>query len=171
MDYSQKFIDAFRFVCYRLEGGSAVTNPSFDGHWTKYGIIESTYQQFYPHKDVRNCTEEQAMNIYYTLFYNKARLDEVDNDSIRTFIFAGCINMGTTAFVKNCVQRPLNLVVDGIVGRNTLHALNDNPADTYRKLYDATLNRYRQLATGDRAKHLKGWTNRINLIPFKYNNE
>ena len=168
MDYSQKFIDAFKFVCYRLEGGSAVTSPTFDGHWTRYGIIESTYAQYYRGKDVRNCTEEEAMHIYYT-YYSKARLDEVDNDSIRLFVFAGIINMGHTAFIKNCIQKPLNLIVDGIVGKQTIAALNNNVADTYKIIYNATLERYKALAKNGKEKHLKGWTNRINLIPFKYN--
>lgn len=170
MDYSQKYLDAFKFVCYKLEGGSKITGKEFDGHVTKFGIIESTYQQFYRNKDVRDCTEEQAKYIYYTLFWSKNRLDEVNNDSLALFLFAGCVNQGSKAFIKNCVQLPLNQIVDGIIGRQTLSAINSHPADAYQKIYTATLDRYKRLATGDKSKHLKGWINRINLMPFKYNN-
>lgn len=168
MDYSQKFIDAFKHL-QRWEGGSAYTDKSFDGHNTRWGIIEETYQQFYPHKPVKECTEEQALYIYYTLFWRRNRLDEVNNNSLAEFIFQGVVNMGNAGFIKNCLQLPLNLVVDGIIGRNTLGKLNDHPQDSYNKVYQATKERYEKIANNGKQKFLKGWMNRINDFNFKYN--
>lgn len=169
MDYSDKFIRAFNHL-QKWEGGAKITTPKFDGHTTKWGIIESTYNKYY-RGSVTDCTEEQAMHIYYTEFWSKNKLEEVLNDSLAELIFQGCVNQGNYGYLRNCVQYPLGLIADAIVGRQTLGKLNAEPKACFDTIVKATKERYEQIAhQNGKQKFLKGWLNRLaDYSKFKEN--
>lgn len=164
---NDRFVRAFRKLM-KWEGGSKVTYADFDGHTTKYGIIQETYSIYHKGKSVVDCTEQEAMEIYYNMFWLKNRLDEVLNESIANFVFQGCVNMGNYGFIRNCVQYPLGAIADGKVGKQTLAVLNHDLHNTYNKIYSATKARYETIARqASKAKFLRGWLNRINDYKFK----
>jgi lysozyme family protein len=82
--------------------------------------------------DIRALTPAAAKHLYHTGFWLPNRLYEVLNQEVGEKIFDMVVNMGSRQAWK-LVQRALNgraysgapLVVDGIVGPNTLNALND----------------------------------------------
>lgn len=168
MDYSDKFIRAFQHV-QKWEGGPIVTGKEFDGHITKYGIIQETYGKYYPHKSVVDCTEEQAMMIYYEGFWQPCKCEQISNASLAEFVFQGAVNQGVYGFVRNCVQYAIGVVADGKIGPQTLGVLNNDARGCYDKIYKATKERYERIANNGKSKFLKGWLNRINDFKFRYN--
>jgi lysozyme family protein len=107
----------------KIEGG-LTNNPEDKGGLTKYGIS----QQQYPHLDIVNLTEEQALEIYYTDYWNPYHLSSIRNQAVADIIFYLIVNTDSRAAIK-IVQRALvhvgmSIVVDGIIGAKTIRALN-----------------------------------------------
>ena len=110
------WFDSIEFVL-KHEGG-LVDHKDDPGGLTNRGISKRAY----PDLDIRNLTEEEAMQIYYKDYWLRYRIDELP-PAIRKIVFDGCVNMGR-GMIK-VLQRTVNrkggtLKVDGRIGRNTL---------------------------------------------------
>ena len=105
-----------------LEGGY-VNDPQDPGGETKYGISK----RYYPNLDIKNLTQEQAKLIYKKNYWDKMKLYKMD-DEVGAEIFDTGINMGRGSAVR-IAQKSLNflgenLIIDGIIGKKTINALN-----------------------------------------------
>ncbi|NPV80787.1 MAG: hypothetical protein HPY52_11005 [Firmicutes bacterium] len=146
----------------RHEGGY-VNDPKDPGGETKYGISKRSY----PNLDIGNLTQEEAIEIYRRDWWERLRLDEIQDDAVATKALDTCVNVGARTGIK-LLQRALATIgkpvaVDGILGPQTIKAVNEADSGLlleamrveqkthYRRLID----RNPKLAVFER-----GWMNR-----------
>jgi|TARA_R110000824_G_scaffold14392_1_gene61331 lysozyme family protein len=104
----------------RREGGY-VDHPSDPGGETKYGIAKRSH----PKENIKSLTKKRAEEIYYDKYWVPSKAPYVPHD-IQTTFFDMVVNMGQRRAVKilqkACNSKNCGLVVDGLIGRNTLAA-------------------------------------------------
>ncbi|MFQ6739193.1 MAG: glycosyl hydrolase 108 family protein [Alphaproteobacteria bacterium] len=158
------------------EEGEYVDNPKLIDQPTNVGITQPTldkynadHPDFYFPDNVKDLTGEQAQQIYGEDYYDKRRIDEIENKRIANAIF----DMGVMSNFNNVgkiVQETLNnsmnanLTIDGKIGDNTIDVLNnisDNKIDDFmQKLKENRIKYLQSLSGWD--KYGCGWTNRTN---------
>ena len=112
--------------------------------------------------DMMNLTENEAMDIYAQDYFYKPGYDKIENDYLQENVVDMAVNAGAPRVTK-LLQRLAGATEDGVLGPNTLKAVNEknvntNDYSTARKQY------YLDIVLDDpvKAKYLLGWTNRAN---------
>lgn len=109
---------------------------------------------------------------YKQTFYDKYKIGSINSGSLQEIIFDWCVNSG---YWGSCgVQKVLNrffdceLKLDGIIGKNTVRAINSCPPELlFNAIKSARIHYYNTIAKrGQNQKFLKGWLRRINAISF-----
>lgn len=119
----------------RHEGG--LVNDKIDpGGITNYGVsirfLRSTGNLDYDFDgdgdidcdDIKCMTVADAMRVYKECWWDKYGYYRIESDLIATKLFDTAINMGQQQAVK-LIQRCLNIQDDGIMGAETIHAINN----------------------------------------------
>jgi lysozyme family protein len=134
-----RFDDIIKVVL-KHEGGY-VNDPVDPGGETNFGIAKRSH----PDVDIKNLTEEGAIEIYYQDYWMKNRVPQVP-DELKHIYFDMCVNQGRGRAVKILQQaanaKGANLKVDGGLGPKTISALNGVELDrvrAYRIKYYADL--------------------------------
>lgn len=154
----------------KWEGGYS-NNPYDSGGCTMMGVTIGTFRKYYGYNktcsDLRNITESQWKHILKTGYWDKMRADEIENQSIANLCVQMCWGSGPVTAIKK-IQKCLNLRPDGIVGPNTLAALNSPDSEAvFNKLWEMRRIWLINIATvGNNRIFLKGWLNRLN--DYKY---
>lgn len=132
-----KFEDAIDQTL-KNEGGLS-NNKNDPGGITKYGIslrflkecgIDINNDGAIDSKDVVNLTVPQAVKLYKLYFWEKSKIFLIDNQVLANKVFDLSVNMGGKQAIK-LLQEALNmhvtpqLVKDGIIGQNTLKAIDN----------------------------------------------
>lgn len=149
-----------------LEGGY-VHDPDDYGGETKYGISKRSY----PELNIKAMTLEEAASIYLRDYWGRMRLPEVENYDIAAELFEQGVNMGTATAITN-LQKSLNIVdgpvtVDGVIGPETLAAVNDlapEQKDALLKCLNGfQFNHYLDIVENNpsQKRFLVGWLKRI----------
>jgi len=145
--------------------GGYVNDPDDPGGETKYGISKRQY----PDTDIKNLTVEEAKEIYYTDYWHRIRLDEVEDGKIAGELFEQAVNFGHRAAVENA-QRALKLLgsnveLDGYIGSQTIGALNRyrDKAALYKTLNGVQFVRYMKIVETHphMGKYFRGWLRRM----------
>ncbi|PSG90875.1 glycoside hydrolase family 108 protein [Aurantibacter aestuarii] len=168
----------FISIVLRLEGGyqnlTADTgnyNSLGQNVGTNKGISAKVYETWlgYPPSvsDMKAITDQIAISIYKANYWDKIKGDQINNEEVATIIADHAVNAGVYSAGK-ITQQTLNerfnlrLSVDGIIGNQTVSAINS--VNQY-KLFDGILsNRERFYKNLNQPKFLQGWLNR--LKPF-----
>ena len=122
----------------KFEGGF-VDNVHDPGGATNMGITLATLAHFRNAEasasDIRGLSPKEAADIYLQLYWLKIAADNLPTGlDIAMFDFS--VNSGPEAAVR-CLQKNLNITVDGIFGPNTLTALSSrNASDLIQSLTD-----------------------------------
>ena len=152
------FRDIIKEVIQR-EGGATITeDPSDPGGLTKYGISKRSN----PSLDIRNLSLEEAIEVYRKKYWLPSRAYDLKDDLIDPY-FDMVVNSGQRRAVKilqqACNQKGMNLVVDGLIGKNTIKACKRLEPDRFRafrvKYYADLVNRKPSLM-----KYYYGWFRR-----------
>ena len=142
------------------EGGSRYTETSGDaGGATKYGIS----QRAYPSLNIKNLTEQTAMDIYHRDFWRPLQCDDIQSQTIAENLFDTAVNMGVGRAIKLAQLALDSQVVDGRMSQQTLEALNSSQVQVFLAEYTlAKVMRYVSLCNHNRVqnKFLLGWLNR-----------
>lgn len=156
----------------KWEGGF-VDDPLDRGGATNKGITIGTFRYFYgaamTAKDLKTMTEEQWQRIFEVGYWKPWRADEIRSQGVANI----CVDWGWASGTKTAikqVQRLLGVAVDGIVGKDTLAAINGaEPRELFERIKQARLAFVRDivLRNPSQARFSRGWTNRINDIPFE----
>lgn len=170
-----KFED-FAGKLLRLEGGY-VNHPLDKGGPTKYGVILSVWQQHGHDKDndgdidaedIKKLSEDDARYIAKKIFWDYFLADLILNQSLAEFIVDWGYNSGRKTVAK-IVQRLVNVDADGIVGPQTLTAVN---CVDQQRLFD-TLKIERKVFLNnivkrrpDQVVFYDGWMNRVNSFTY-----
>lgn len=169
--------EAFAGKVLQLEGGY-VNHPLDKGGPTKYGVILSVWREHGHDKDgdgdidaedIKQLTEEDAKFIAKKVFWDYFRADFILNQSVAEFIVDWGYNSGRTTVAK-IVQRLLKLVQDGVVGIQTLTAINVAAQEQFFNILKAERRAFLDNIIArrpDQKVFYKGWMNRVNSFQFK----
>lgn len=145
-----------RFTNDRNDRGNWTTGVIGKGDLkgTKYGISAMTY----PDLDIRNLTLEKAKNIYKRDWWDKINADQIDPAIIfQVWDFAVNAGIGTA---KRKLQKAVGVAEDGIIGKQTIQAINNTELnDVLMKFNAERLRYYTSLSTWN--LYGKGWTLRV----------
>ena len=156
-----------------LEGGY-VDHPLDKGGATKFGITRKTLSEYRGYKvsknDVAIMTEVEAYDIYYSLYYQKPRINNLPSE-IQGIMLDMCVNHGPRNSIKILqkviIESGLAVIkVDGINGSRTIGAARRCTAvlGNYmiNALVDARIIFYKKIVESfpDQQVFLKGWLNR-----------
>lgn len=109
---------------------------------------------------------EKVKIFYKKEFWDKMRLDEVDSELKSCELFVFGVNVDTVPAVR-VLQRLLGVVVDGIMGAQTLKALNNYNEQAFDVDFDrAEIAYYRILIRKDPrlGVYERGWENRARSV-------
>lgn len=149
---------------YTFMGVYEGAHPSWKG-W------ELIYRTLELYKDLEKASYECYQNIflidlvekfYKENFWDKLRLDELKSNRIADLIFKFAVNVGIKRAVRYA-QMIANVRLDGIIGANTINALNSLDSGYFEERYKAEFIKfYEGLAKDNYYKYfLKGWRNRV----------
>ncbi len=162
--------DKYVPLLQQLEGGWS-DRESDRGGATMCGVTLTTFRRYYGQnrtkEDLHKISLEQWMFIMRD-YWNQCKADQIVNQSIAEIFVDWNINSGISGI--RTFQRLFGLKDDGIVGKNTLAALNgQDPEEIFARIYEARKNFYRKIVmrAPDQGVNLAGWFNR--LKHFKYN--
>lgn len=130
--------------------------------WGGWVIIDSYKKQDLAKIEFNNALEsdlelnEKVQDFYYSNFWKKNKLDEIENQNVAEFIFDFIVNSGRAIKI---IQKALNLVEDGIIGPNTIKAINDKD-NALQVLVNARVEYLKGLKGFD--IYGRGWVTRAN---------
>ena len=172
-------VKKFEPFVLKLEGGAKYTNSKIDrGGATKYGITIATWRTVGYDKngdgkidenDVKLITEEDFTKVLKKNFWDKWKADQIKNQKVAEILVDWLWASGKWGIIKP--QQLLGVKADGIVGKQTLAAVNGYP--NQRQLFDAIKNARKayidKVIKNDprQIAHKVGWLNRINSITFE----
>ena len=139
-------------------------------NWSGWEIVYRTLDIY---KDLRKTSYECYQNIFLTNlvkefykenFWDKLRLDEIKSDRIADLIFKFAVNAGVKRAVQYA-QMVANVRLDGIIGANTINALNTLDSGYFEERYKAEFMKfYDEIAKRNpdkNGKFFNGWSNRV----------
>lgn len=172
-------VKKFEPFVLKWEGGAKYTNSKIDrGGATKYGITIATWRTVGYDKngdgkidenDVKLITEEDFTKVLKKNFWDKWKADKIKNQKVAEILVDWLWASGKWGIIKP--QQLLGVKADGIVGKQTLAAVNGYP--NQRQLFDAIKNARKayidKVIKNDprQIAHKVGWLNRINSITFE----
>jgi lysozyme family protein len=157
----------------KWEGGYA---GNIDGMiCTMKGVTLATYRQYCKDNglkrpncnDLKHIPDNHWMAIIKKMFWDKWKADEIKNQSIANLLVDWVWGSGTYGI--KYPQQVLGVVVDGIVGKKTIAAINNYPnqKELFQKLWNRRKKHFEDLAKSpSKAKFLKGWLNRLNDLKW-----
>lgn len=155
----------------RWEGGF-VDDPLDRGGATNKGITIGTFRNFYGKdatvEQLKNITDEQWLHIFKSGYWDKWKADDIENQSIANIVVDWAWGSGAATSIKQ-VQKILGVAVDGIVGDDTLTAINiAGQRNLFVKIHNRRIEFVENIVKRDpsQARFLKGWKNRINSLTF-----
>lgn len=155
----------------RWEGGF-VDDPLDRGGATNKGITIGTFRNFYGKdatvEQLKNITDEQWLHIFKSGYWDKWKADDIKNQSIANIVVDWAWGSGAATSIKQ-VQKILGVAVDGIVGDDTLTAINiAGQRSLFVKIHNRRIEFVEDIVKRDpsQARFLKGWKNRINSLTF-----
>lgn len=155
----------------KWEGGF-VDDPLDRGGATNKGITIGTFRNFYGKdatvEQLKHITDEQWLHIFKSGYWDKWKADDIENQSIADIVVDWAWASGTVTSIKQ-VQKILGVAVDGIVGNDTLTAINiAGQRSLFAKIHSSRIEFVENIVKRDpsQARFLKGWKNRINSLTF-----
>lgn len=117
------------------------------------------------HADVRYVTEDTALAIYRSDFWDTVRGDLLPM-GIDTAVFCAAVNHGPVTAIR-LLQRSTRVKVDGVLGPQTLHAVaTADPNELIPEFLSRRARFYHNIVVNDatQGKWLRGWMRRLFLL-------
>lgn len=159
----------------KWEGGF-VDHPLDRGGPTNKGITIGTYESYcrkkgYPRPTIerlKNLSDDEWMEILRTLYWNRWKADEINNQSIANLVVDWVWASGVYGI--KYPQEILGVSVDGFVGVKTLSVINnyESQKELFKKLWNRRKKHFEDIVKRNPSQKvfLRGWLNRLN--DFKY---
>lgn len=159
----------------RWEGGF-VNDPDDLGGATNKGITISTFTEYKKRKgqkapsvtDLKNISDAEWHDVFKSLYWDRWKADEIKNQSVANILVDWVWASGSHGIKRP--QRLLGVKADGIVGKQTIAALNAMDAATLFKMIKDDRAKFIDeicKARPKNEKYRKGWMNRINAIRYE----
>lgn len=153
----------------KWEGGFS-NHPNDKGGATMAGITMSTYKTYCAKKgkktptvtDLKNMSNAEWEDIFKTMYWDKAKLDQVKSQKVANIIVQ--MIWGSGASQIKTVQKLVGVTADGVVGAKTLAAINaKDETILFDMLYAKRAMYFQQICitTPSNKVFLKGWLNRL----------
>jgi lysozyme family protein len=156
----EKFEKAMKFV--RVVEGGKFNHPNDPGGFTNMGLT----QRDYPNLDLHNLTRKQADEIFYRDYWKKSAAGKLPCPVFISY-FDSVVNTGASRANK-ILQKALGVKQDGIIGPQTLKAINEhkNPKQLALAAADEKQNFYLRLINKNSKfkSFKKGWARRTNAL-------
>ncbi len=160
------------------QGGETYMGISrrYHPNWSGWNVIDAYKKEHGRIKHNQEITtpglRELVKDFYYHTFYHTNKLNYIENKDLKYMLFDWIINSGSWA--AKGLQKVLNthfqedLVVDGIIGKQTLKATNKvNPNELFKALKQERISFYKRIAQkGQNQFFLKGWLKRVEKVNF-----
>jgi lysozyme family protein len=141
-----------------------------------WGVTIGTYETYcrkkgYPKPTVerlKNITKEEWTEILKTMYWDRWKADEIKNQSVANILVDWVWASGSHGIKRP--QRLLGVKADGIVGKQTIAAVNAMDAATFFKMIKDDRAKFIDeicKARPKNEKYRKGWMNRINAIRYE----
>ncbi len=163
--YPSDFLIAVYFVLDK-EGGfrrdcGLVDDPKDRGGLTKFGISKRAF----PGLDIRNLTLDRAVSIYFRNYWRPNKTSELP-PGLSIVVFDSAVQHGVRTAAR-LLQEILTVSADGIVGRQTIAAANND--DVKFSIAKFTLRRSRFYAriikrNPSQVRFIEGWHNRLDKL-------
>lgn len=151
-------------------------DPDDLGGATMVGVTIATYTEYcrrkgYPRPTVerlRGITYTQWLDILKTMFWDRWKADQIQNQSIAEILVDWVWASGKYGIT--IPQQVLGVSVDGVVGPKTIAAVNaQNPATFFARIKAERTAYINHICVSRPAnlKFKKGWLRRLNAIQFK----
>ena len=168
-------IDPLVPIEFRVEGGK-VNNPADKGARTNMGVTLATWKsQGYDKNgdgkidvtDLNLITHADVVNILKK-YWDSWKADNINNQSIANLVVDWTWNSGAWGIKKP--QLALGLDDDGVVGKDTLAAINSgDPSTVFKTLWLARKTFFDDICKNDPSQLVfhNGWMNRLNSFKFQ----
>ena len=159
----ENFNKSFALVL-KSEGGY-VNNPKDPGGETMMGVTKAAWSTWLKRTimpgEMAKLTVADITPFYKTLYWDKAYCNQLPA-GVDYMAFDAAVNMGVGQSIR-LLQRSLGCVADGVIGPNTMKAINDADTKTLIDKFSAQKEMfYRSLATF--ATFGKGWLRRVEEV-------
>ena len=166
-------------VEYVLENeGGLVDDKDDSGKITNFGITLATLSAFRrapaSPDDIRHLTKEQAINIYYFMYYDRLKLSLIERNNIVTALLDVAVNMGVSEAITIMKKTLISLfydVDDEGIDKKTLASLNEVSQEQFVDRFEIyVMNHYNDIVLKNPkdAKFLRGWSRRaMRLLTLK----
>lgn len=149
-----------------FEGGFA-DHPNDPGGATNYGITQAVYDA-YRKRSVKKITQDEVKDIYHRNYWIDSRADLFDEykPNLAVVHFDSAVNCGNHQAAL-FLQRALGVKDDGLIGKNTLKAIQAcDEAKTIRLYLNHRLVFYRHISMTKPAlkTFLRGWEIRLKKL-------
>jgi lysozyme family protein len=155
----------------KWEGG--YSNKKNDkGGCTMQGVTIKTFKSYFGEdktcSDLKQITDEQWAYVFKDGYWNPCKGDDINDQSIANIIVDWAWMSGVKTAVK-VVQKLVGVKADGIIGKQTLSAINSsNAPKLFESIYNEREKFYYDIVERDpsQKKFLTGWLNRLH--DFQY---
>jgi lysozyme family protein len=146
---------------------AAAKNPVPDGsgNHTNKGITWETWNSFYPNDIANFYAMPQSMwdNVFKHGYWDKIQGDSINSQPVADLLADWVWGSGSYYPAKH-VQGLLGLTQDGIIGSQTIAAINAQDSSFFNALQNEHANYIQSIAVGKNAGFLDGWMNRLNNL-------
>lgn len=156
--------------------GGFVNDPDDLGGATNKGITIGAFTEYKKRKgqkaptvaDLKNISDAEWHDVFKSLYWDRWKADEIKNQSVANILVDWVWASGSHGIKRP--QRLLGVKADGIVGKQTIAALNAMDAATLFKMIKDDRAKFIDeicKARPKNEKYRKGWMNRINAIRYE----
>ena len=156
--------------------GGFVNDPDDLGGATNKGITIGTFTEYRRKKglsaptvkDLKNISDAEWHDVFKSLYWDRWKADEIKNQSVANILVDWVWASGSYGIKRP--QRLLGVKADGIVGKQTIAAINAMDAATLFKMIKDDRAKFIDeicKARPKNEKYRKGWMNRINAIRYE----
>lgn len=156
--------------------GGFVNDPDDLGGATNKGITIGTFTEYKKQKgqkaptveDLKNISDAEWHDVFKSLYWDRWKADEIKSQAVANILVDWVWASGSHGIKRP--QRLLGVKADGIVGKQTIAALNAMDAATLFKMIKDDRAKFIDeicKARPKNEKYRKGWMNRINAIRYE----
>ena len=143
-------------------------HPSWDGWSVIKRYLVNTPNLKECSKILANVSDlnQKVEEFYKKEFFDKLKLDLVKSVDKQEEIMCFAISVGIKPCIKK-LQECLNVKVDGIIGQQTINALNSFDESLFDKLFDLKEKEYYELIIKNKPQYLRfknGWFKRAEFV-------
>ena len=156
--------------------GGFVNDPDDLGGATNKGITIGAFTEYKKRKgqkaptvdDLKNISDDEWHDVFKSLYWDRWKADEIKSQSVANILVDWVWASGSHGIKRP--QRLLGMKEDGIVGKQTITAVNAMDAATLFKMIKDDRAKFIDeicKARPKNEKYRKGWMNRINAIRYE----